>query len=543
MRVAALCLLLAAPLLAQDSLRVPTPLSDDGAMLALEQLLLERSEIRADIDTLRVQLETAAQDAQAALTAQLSTQLARRDEVGRQIVLLASGLDPNTLETDELPSLTLEQEAKRLLSPLISEFNEMTKRSRQINDLRLEIVRLEELITQVDRARDRTTRFLGKASDSVLVAELRRVDKAWKDQRTRLGNNLAVVSHQLEAELEQKSDVLTTAQDSIKNFVTTRGLNLALALLAALITFVALRLLYRLASGLLGRLTPKRRAHYGRLLNVSFYVLSSVSGFAAFMIVLSLLGDWVLFSLFSIALIVLLWTAQRWLPPAWEQIRLLLNLGAVREGERLVYEGVPWRVETLGLAVKLENPAFPDFSLRLPLRDMIGRVSRRYSPDEAWFPSRVGDDVILADGTLGTVRSQSHEAVVLEVGTSRKTYTTGAYLDQSPLNLSTGFRLRSIFGIDYKHQAEATDAIPRKLQELVEGSLRAQRYGEHLRRVEVDFCEAAGSSLNLELEVIFDGAGQRFHKQVQDDLQRFAVDAANQMGWEIPFPQLTVHKS
>jgi hypothetical protein len=37
------------------------------------------------------------------------------------------------------------------------------------------------------------------------------------------------------------------------------------------------------------------------------------------------------------------------LPSFIREVMLLLNIGAVREGERVVYNGIPWLVKTLNL--------------------------------------------------------------------------------------------------------------------------------------------------------------------------------------------------
>ncbi len=77
----------------------------------------------------------------------------------------------------------------------------------------------------------------------------------------------------------------------------------------------------------------------------------------------------------GIALIFLLWgglDAKQTFPMFWEQTKLLLNLSTVREGERAIYNGLPWHIKSLNLYTKLINPALKGGMIRLPLRELIG---------------------------------------------------------------------------------------------------------------------------------------------------------------------------
>jgi len=58
----------------------------------------------------------------------------------------------------------------------------------------------------------------------------------------------------------------------------------------------------------------------------------------------------------------------------------------------------------------------------------------------------------------------------------------------------------------------------------------------------VEFSEAGASSLDLVVIVDFDGAMAPLYNRMIRAIQRWCVDAATLNNWEIPFPQLTVHK-
>jgi small-conductance mechanosensitive channel len=168
--------------------------------------------------------------------------------------------------------------------------------------------------------------------------------------------------------------------------------------------------------------------------------------------------------------------------------------------------------------------------------------SRPCHKDEPWFPSKEGDWVILADGTRGQVVCQSHEMVELELrGGAHQTYLTENFLGLSPTNISQKFRLKVSFGIDYKHQAESTRSIPEKLGEVVRNKFAEAGYKDDIINIRVDFKAASASSLDFEILADFSGSVAQFYGKFSRDIQKFAVEACNQYGWEIPFTQLTIH--
>jgi hypothetical protein len=99
------------------------------------------------------------------------------------------------------------------------------------------------------------------------------------------------------------------------------------------------------------------------------------------------------------------------LPRFLSMVMLLLNLGTVREGERVLYHSVPWQVAMLHFYVRLVNPALEGGELRLTLSDALELRSWAFTPDEPWFPTQKGDWLLLGEQTLGQVVLQTPETV------------------------------------------------------------------------------------------------------------------------------------
>ncbi|UCF93308.1 MAG: hypothetical protein JSW39_03870, partial [Desulfobacterales bacterium] len=261
--------------------------------------------------------------------------------------------------------------------------------------------------------------------------------KDWMNKAQQISNQLTVVKYQLDEKIKEKKSLLDSTQNILRLFFKSRGRNLFFSIAAFIFVFLSLRLLHQLAYRFSPILRSKERSFYIRLTEVLYHIVTFLGAVSASLIVLYSSGDWVLLSVAIIFMIGLAWTVKQGLPRFWEQIKLLLNLGTVRENERVIYRGLPWRVASINLYSQLENPALKSSRIRLPLRDLIEMNSRPYHPDEPWFPCKENDWVTLADGTQGKVVTQTADIVRLVLrGGSRKTYLTEEFSRQNPNNIS-----------------------------------------------------------------------------------------------------------
>jgi hypothetical protein len=144
----------------------------------------------------------------------------------------------------------------------------------------------------------------------------------------------------------------------------------------------------------------KYRPFHARLLSLLSRIFAFVMVFLVLIFVFYMVEDWVLLSLTIIFIMGLGWAAKHTLPQFWHQSRLMLNIGSIREGERMIYNGVPWFVKNINVFSELENP-YLEVKLRLPIEELLGKTSRPFNKHEPWFPCKRNDWVILADGTRG----------------------------------------------------------------------------------------------------------------------------------------------
>lgn len=454
---------------------------------------------------------------------------------------IATGIDPSMFDEKNQTSFKWQDEVLELLQPIILEGKKLTAKPRQIEKLRNDIAYYEARRPILQGAVENIDRLMAQAEDQTLKEEFMELKEIWSERQEQTLNQMTTARLKLEELTQDKKSIIDSLSELFELFFKSRGKNLLFAIGASVAVFLLLRLMHR---GIY-RISPihRNRPVYIRVFDVLYHLGTGLGTIAAFLMVLYSFGDWVLITLVSLFLLGFVWTAKKNIVQFWKEIKLLLNLGNVRENERLIYHGVPWKVVTLSLYSELENPALRN-RIRLPLSEFMDLNSYPCTPDEPWFPCFEKEWVILADGTRGEVVSQTHEMVRLALrGGTFKTYPTQDFLGLSPQNLSHNFRLKVGFGIDYKHQADCTRKIPEQLGKSVQEKLIANGFGGDLLSLRVDFKTAAASSLDFEFIVDFKGSSAPLYGRLGREIQRFCVDACNEFGWEIPFAQLTLHQA
>ncbi len=455
---------------------------------------------------------------------------------------IATGIDIGLFVEKKSEVFDWQNELVGLIEPGIKEIKRMTVRARYKTKLKDERSHFLNLAPIAKQAVENISNLITQTDDAELKKDLQRLLPEWQGLEKQISNKMEIVSMRLaEMENEEKS-FIETSQTSIKNFFRTRGLFLFIAIVSCFGVILLLRLASRTIVKFIPGYTAKYRPFHVRALSLVFRLSSFFLLIFVLIFVFYLVEDWVLLSLTIIFLMGVGWAAKHTLPSYWHQSRLMLNIGAVREGERIMYQGVPWLVKNINLYSELENPSL-DVKLRLPIEKLMGKTSRAFHKKEPWFPCKRNDWVVLSDGAWGVVTSLSHEMVELvQRGGEHKTYLTSDFLGLSPLNISMNFRLKTPFGISYDLQKKSTTEILETLKAYIQTQIEKEGYGGDLLNLRVEFQQAGGSSLDLVVITDFKGEIASLYRRLSRAVQRWCVDACTQNNWEIPFPQLTVHK-
>ncbi len=441
------------------------------------------------------------------------------------------------------------KQLEEITSPLLQAIRDLTEKPRKVDSLKKRIAELESTLALHKEA---------SLNLKKLETVQGKIANSSKPEETRYLSRLALLQNKYDPELpelnmkESRKDLdqilssdeslIDSAKNQIKDFFKNRGKNL----LITIATFCGLWwLLNRLRKwvlrfNLFSQLSPA----FGKLFSAAYNIFILIICLLVGMACLYFFNDWLLISLIVMVLILVAWTSRQYLPTFLQEIKLIVNLGTVREGERFIWNGVPWLVKDIGLSATLVNSDLEGGEIRLPVRDLIEKHSRPVVEGEPWFPTKTKDWVILNDGSYGWVKHQTLEQVILSLkGDSLKYYSTADFLSQSPLNISTGFRYCIEFGLDYGEQSRICEEIPMLIESGLKNLLSNYFEGTSPDFIflEVSFDNPGASSLNLMVVIHANGKCADRHEENRREIQKALVQLCNANNLTIPFNQLTIN--
>jgi hypothetical protein len=521
---------------------LPAPLSQEtppDKKETLRALLQTRDGIRAAMDEQRKKIQTTTGDsAKLEIQQQIEILDKRRQEVERDFTVLVTGLQSTNASgspTQKAAPLSIQDEMSQLLTPIFTDLRALTQKSRAFQELADELIRLKEREEQEKRAVAEIDKLLAelkasKTPDPVLRSALNETRKAFQGRLDEVTSRTAAVQHQLG---ELKITGVSFWKDlglQVKHFVFIRGTNILLALLVFMVIFFGLRTAYAYFMKVIAVRKYQRLSFMLRVLDVAHEGGALLLGLSAALLVLYARGDWLLGGLSLLALGGLLMTAKTGIARHLEQLQFLLNLGQVREGERVIIAGVPWRVGTIYMFTQLTNPAMPGASLRLPLQTLAAMTSRPSKLGEAWFPCEIGSWILVNGSTLAQVTDITPEHVVISYqGGLKRWIPMATFITMDTASLSGGFS-RSIT-LDYHVSDESMKAVDvvKHLKTVIRECLFRSIRSEELRDLKVELQNSQGATHVYEVTALFTAALAPQYQSLQALLQHAAAEASNRL--------------
>lgn len=460
-----------------------------------------------------------------------------------EIVALGS-IDTSLLSAPDDEDTDWRQDLVDILDPLVESLKSVTERPRQLAELRDAIFSNQTRLSVAEQALTELQNIDATLLDETAENRITELVIKWEDEQEQIQQELLVSRSQLERLTEDQQSFFEGVWPATRVFLLGRGLTLIIALAAAAFAWGLMRLLWWAYTTHFTTREQRRSTTWFRLLSYSYYLLNTLVTFLVVLVVLYVREDLLLLALALLLVVGAVLSFRQFLPRYIREARLLLNLGSVREDERVVYNGLPWQVMSLNLHSVLRNPAL-DGVIRLPLETMSTLISRPVK-NNLWFPSNRGDYVILPDDVLGQVRHQTPDLVEISVrGGMSMTYSTADFYAINLINLSRDetFGVSVTFGFDYALQAISLTEIPQALEEEVRTVLEEEGYKRHLKSLLVELATANSSSLDFLIFATFDSKVASDFYKIQRLLQQSCVGVSNKKGWTIPFPQLTIHRA
>lgn len=520
-----------------DNTATATLVRLDYIQSVLSQKIAERSQLgeairsanEQDQDDLRVQADELSNDIQ---------------QLRKTLETLAIGGVDSSLFTpqEEEAESNWREDISLIAQPVIDSLKELTEKPRRLKELNDSIALHQQEADTANQALQNLAPLLERDPQGELAESLQRMQKQWQGRLDDARNDIEIARFQI-AELQGDKTLLEAIIESLLDFLSGRGLTILLAILAACAMYYGVRFLMRgYRSSLADRSSPEGRTRY-RLAAYSVQALTFLLILIAVFVVFYQRGDVLLLGLLILLIVGLALGVRNLLPRYLSEARLLLNIGPMREAERIVYRGLPWRVESINMFTVLRNPELHGV-LRIPLAEFHGMTSRPSGKDP-WFPTSRGDMILLQDQELVEVIEQNPDTVELKHrGGQITSVPSHEFYMARFTNLSRGktFGVTGRFRIDYRHLSISTSQVPGILSTAIREAIGHSDLAEFLHDVRVELELANESSIDYWILVTCDHRAARSYQRIERLIQSACIEACSEASLGIPFPQLSLSR-
>ncbi|MGB0866108.1 MAG: hypothetical protein ACPGSC_06335, partial [Granulosicoccaceae bacterium] len=282
---------------------------------------------------------------------------------------LATGsVDKQQLEIQE-STFDWKEEITLVLQPILSNLKALTEKPREINHLNWLIEHRATQEEEIKTALLSINEFLAGKLDKKTKTNLELVKANWK----KIGANNTREIEAARARLDelQNSDISWSEviRETLTEFFKGRGLTLLIALLVGLLTWLVMRALKAILSFRSHKIERESLRTRRRLLEYSYRALSIIVITVTVVAVFYVRGDLLLLGLSIVAIATLMLGLRQAIPRYISEAQMLLDIGPVRENERVTVNGLPWQVKSLNVYSILQNPELAGV-LRIPLKEL-----------------------------------------------------------------------------------------------------------------------------------------------------------------------------
>ncbi|MBX2810017.1 MAG: hypothetical protein KTR20_15465, partial [Cellvibrionaceae bacterium] len=361
--------------------------SIEAKLLSLQDALRDKEQEK------KLLLRRLKAEADEVLLVQLQQELASAEDIivglREEIITLAAGGaklfdEPPVVEKD----FDWQQDLELIFEPLLGQLREISERPRLIESLETKIEywqnREAQLHNAVNNLRVNREQIASKSIKKEVSLLLETAESRHKSAQQKL----SLLVNELQALKQEKNPLWTTIGDIVRDIVIVMIVHFFLAVAAAFLMYQLLRVLAAIFIFIASRLRSRQVVFVERTITLVRTILGVILGVLVYLIVLYSFAEWLLLVISVLILAGLILGMKEVLPSYFAEVKTLLNLGSVRQGERIIYQGLPWKLSRLNVHTHLHNPALHGH-FRVPLGDIVSMSSRPYHNDEPWFPTKV----------------------------------------------------------------------------------------------------------------------------------------------------------
>lgn len=443
-------------------------------------------------------------------------------------------------EEEEILHYDWQKELIKIVQPVFSSLQNLTESQRKRDFIRTTRAELEQNLHSIDEALLHLEEIDKSQLSESSLGQLNKIHNSWEIKRSYYANQLELINLQYR-EIEKEGSLSERVIQGVWSFLTNEGRILLFSLgtffgLLYLFSWILRKIVARHEKKVQSLPHVKKTTLAWRVILLLYEIFSFIIAFAALLVILHSSGDMVLFGFAILIILAMIISLRNSIPAYFRRLRTFLNMGLAREGERVIYRGIPWEIEHINLySVFLLNPLLDNGRIRLTIDCLENMVSRDVPHDEAYYPTVVGDTVLI-DSTYAKVVRQTPETVYLDSYGTAFEYGTEEFAARKPMNLTTGYIASTQFVIDRSHYSDDIDDMILKLKEVAEEQLAKDSDCQLLSNaVYTNFRE-----INLYGDLVFGmsismGANaEGYYYAIPRLLQRSGVVAAKRYNWKLP---------
>ena len=517
----------------QRQQELKTQLIEFTGIISLQHKILK--DLRAKLDQNPTQLTKIALEGQVAE----SEKILKNAEVAFESIV-TGGLDLENFKEVPDQSFDWQSDLIEIIQPIFQSLKDLTEQPRAIERIRKTIEFYQQNLSEVENSILKIEEWSQAEVDRATRGQIQTIQEDWRKRKAEAQRNLELFQLQLRNLQIRQESIWTSVWSAFGAFLTGRGLNLMLAVLATMAVWFGMRTFLRFMVPKEGVDEFQTRSQYSRVLFYTYRILMMMASTAVFLIVLYVTGDWLLLGLALLILAGIAIGLKKYLPQFLAEAKLLLNLGAVREGEMVTYEGVPWIVKSINIYSHLVNPVLEGGELRMPLGEMSQLISQPIAEDEPWFPSNLHDYILLPDGSFGQVVIQTPEFVQIKSREMIRTFLVSDYLNLGIKNLSMGaFACVGNFGISLEHQEICLDLVPNAFERSVGLFIDQNGLQPFLEELSVELSSIQSGSIQYFLHVRMKSPAAKYYWKILRIMQQACVATCNSERWKVENPDIT----
>jgi hypothetical protein len=458
------------------------------------------------------------------------------------------GVNPNVLVNKAPASedFKWQEELLVIVKPLFAEMRSLTEKPRERDRLNYENLELE---TKYKAISDGLKSLNAIPADQVSPETKKRMDvlrKQWTNYQQELLNQKNILALQLK-ELE---DAEVPLEDRIKNALSSIFLGRGLILLMALLAGAGVVLIFGVGikRAIIHFEHKRKKQRKSRKVNtrlrflwIIYNLAVYVSAILAFLSVIYVQGDMVLFGLAVLLIFFGIISLRNSAPQYVSELKIFLNLGAVREGERIMYRGIPWEVKRLSFYCTCVNPVLENGRIRISLSEIADLNSRPFNSEEEWFPTQVGDNIFLPDGNYAKVKRQTPEMVYLDSFFREIMIPTADFYSMKIQNVAAGFYVSPTFGLDYSHTDLPISDVSAAFEAKVRERLNDIGVTQYLRSISVQVKRIIyGQAIEYAVVMEYEGECAGSYFRIERLTNHACLEVCQEKGWKLPRQQILV---